>query len=93
MIVFGAVPQRAEEARPWAQTRTIGPPAGQSDNIGSLEAQIDKVSIGGYEYTAYRVFAYTDDADDLIALREGGAIMLTLITPTMVPLAIEVVEP
>ena len=83
---FGPVPAIAKAARPWAQTRLIGPPPGQGDRIGSLETQIDdNTSIG----RGYRFFLELEDGD-LEAIQAGNPIEFVVYAAQMVPVSVAV---
>ncbi len=84
---FGRVPEVAEKARPWAVTRTIGPPPGREDQIGDLEAQVDEQNDLGVR--AFRFFIELEDGD-LERITAGSPIEVAIFTPQMWPVSVQI---
>jgi hypothetical protein len=83
---FGPVPQIAEDQRPWATTRTIGPPPSRADIVGSLEAQVDEQTELG---RAFRFFLELEPGD-LEAIRAGHPVEFAVYAQQMVPVSVQV---
>jgi len=86
MMKFGEVPEQAKTARPWATTRTIDPPPGREDRIGSLEAQIDDQTDLG---RVYRTFVYLEPGD-LEELQAGRPIELGVNGDFLWPMSVRI---
>lgn len=85
---FGLVPKKAELARPWAKTKSIGPPTGLEDQVAFVEAQIDDNTQLG---RAFRLFVYLEPGD-LALLRDGNPIEFAVLANQLVPVSVQMTE-
>lgn len=80
---FGLVPKEAEQARPWARTRVIGPPTGLEDTVALVEVQIDEQTELG---RAFRTFVYPTPAE-LELLKAGHPIEFSVYAQQLSPVS------
>lgn len=85
---FGRVPDKAKEARPWADAVMIGPPPGMADQVGSVEALVDdKTAIG----RGFRMYVQPS-AEEREAIYDGAPIEFVVYSHQLVPVSAAVLD-